>query len=112
MLCDLSIFSGKVYHPEPPHAQSLFLFPIVLGINLILFFRMVRTISDWEGFDHLSWVFDHSSRGSCQLRESEQRLKDRKTHSLKPLGISLERQVFMSFSSGKYRTNNAKTKQH
>ena len=38
MLCDLSIFSGKVYHPEPPHAQSLFLFPIVFGINLIQFF--------------------------------------------------------------------------
>ena len=31
-------FSGKVYHPEPPHAQSLFLFPIVFGINLIHFF--------------------------------------------------------------------------
>ena len=29
MLCDLQIFSGKVYHPEPPHVQSLFLFPIV-----------------------------------------------------------------------------------
>ena len=28
----------KVYHPEPPHAQSLFLFPIVFGINLIQFF--------------------------------------------------------------------------
>ena len=38
MLCDLEIFSGKVYHPEPPHAQSLFLFPIVFGINLIQFF--------------------------------------------------------------------------
>ena len=36
MLCDLQIFSGKVYHPEPPHAQSLFLFPIVFGINLSL----------------------------------------------------------------------------
>ena len=31
-------FSGKVYHPKPPHAQSLFLFPIVFGINLIHFF--------------------------------------------------------------------------
>ena len=30
MLFELQIFSGKVYHPEPPHAQSLFLFPIVL----------------------------------------------------------------------------------
>ena len=28
----------KVYHPEPPHAQPLFLFPIVFGINLINFF--------------------------------------------------------------------------
>ena len=27
-------FSGKVYHPEPPHAQSLFLFLIVFGINI------------------------------------------------------------------------------
>ena len=39
VLCDLSIFSGKVYHPEPPHAQSLFLFPILFGINLIHFFN-------------------------------------------------------------------------
>ena len=36
MLCDLQIFSGKVYHPEPPHAQSLFLFPIVFGINIVM----------------------------------------------------------------------------
>ena len=36
MLCDLQIFSGKVYHPEPPHAQSLFLFPIVFGTNKII----------------------------------------------------------------------------
>ena len=35
MLCDLHIFSGKVYHPGPPHAQSLFLFPIVFGVNRI-----------------------------------------------------------------------------
>ena len=27
------MFSGKVYHPEPPHAQSLFLFPIVFGLK-------------------------------------------------------------------------------
>ena len=31
------MFSGKVYHPEPPHAQSLFLFPIVFGINIKMF---------------------------------------------------------------------------
>ena len=30
VLCDLYIFSGKVYHPAPPHAQSLFLFPIYI----------------------------------------------------------------------------------
>ena len=40
LICALrsQIFSGKVYDPEPPHAQSLFLFPIVFGINLIEFF--------------------------------------------------------------------------
>ena len=42
-------------------------------LNLIHFFSMGRTILDWAGFDHLSWVFDHSSRGSRHLRESEQR---------------------------------------
>ena len=26
-------FLRYIYHPEPPHAQSLFLFPIVFGIN-------------------------------------------------------------------------------
>ena len=31
VLCDLQIFSGKVYHPDPPLAQSPFLFPIVFG---------------------------------------------------------------------------------
>ena len=36
MLCDLQIFSDKVNHPEPPHAQSLYLFPIVFGINFKL----------------------------------------------------------------------------
>ena len=34
MLCDLQSFSGKVYHPEEPRAQSLFLFPTVFGVNL------------------------------------------------------------------------------
>ena len=43
VLWDRQIFSGKVYHPEPPHAQSLFLFPIVFGNNLI-HFSMGRTI--------------------------------------------------------------------
>ena len=66
VLC--KIFSGKVYDPEPPRAQSLFLFPIVFGINLILF-SMGRTMGRAE-FDHLSWDFNHSSRGSRHSRES------------------------------------------
>ena len=42
VLCDLQIFSGSVYHPEPPHAQSLFLFPIVFGINWILILKLLE----------------------------------------------------------------------
>ena len=33
MLCDLQIFSGGVIPRARPHAQSLFPFPIVFGIN-------------------------------------------------------------------------------
>ena len=36
---------------------------------------MGRTKWDWARFDHLSWVFDHSSRGSCHLKEGEQSLR-------------------------------------
>ena len=36
MLFDLQIFSGSVYPPsETTHAQSLFRFPIVFGINVL-----------------------------------------------------------------------------
>ena len=35
MLCDLQIFSGGVYPSAQPHTQTLFLFPIVFGINII-----------------------------------------------------------------------------
>ena len=38
VLFDLQIFSGVFIPQAQPHAQSLFLFPIVFGINLILFF--------------------------------------------------------------------------
>ena len=43
------MFSGKVYHPEPPHAQSLFLFPIVFGIILlsILFFPIRSEVNSF-----------------------------------------------------------------
>ena len=39
MLFDLQIFSRDVYPRAQPHAQSLFLFPIVFGINLIHLFN-------------------------------------------------------------------------
>ena len=40
---------------------------------------MGRTKYDWARFDHyLSWVFDHSSRGSCHLKEGEQSLRAKK----------------------------------
>ena len=49
--CDLKIFSGKVYHPEPPHAQSIFLFPIVFGNNIFNIDDFCEysfyTIDDW-----------------------------------------------------------------
>ena len=67
-------FSGKVYHPEPPHAQSLFLFPIVFGINLIHFFNGKKNRTGLDLIMHLSWVFD-PSRGSCHLKEGEQSLR-------------------------------------
>ena len=51
VLCDLQIFAGRsstgVYHLEKSHAQSLFLFPIVFGINLIPIF-----FSPWHTHTH------------------------------------------------------------
>ena len=38
MLFDLQIFQEVFITRAQPHAQSLFLFPIVFGINLIQFF--------------------------------------------------------------------------
>ena len=50
------------------HAQSLFLFQIVLGANLIHFFDGKSNIElGAAGCDHLSWVFNHSSSGSRHL---------------------------------------------
>ena len=49
------------------------------GPALIWFsFSMGRTKEDWARFDHFSWVFDHSSRGSCHLKEGEQSLRAKK----------------------------------
>ena len=48
-------------------------FLIVLVVDAFL--SMGRTIWDWVGFDHLSWVFDNSPRGLRHLREQEQRLR-------------------------------------
>ena len=61
VLCDLQIFSCKVYHTEPHHAQSLFLFPIVFGINLIHFFLWEEQ-QDWAEFDHLCLGFSITRR--------------------------------------------------
>ena len=36
---------------------------------------MGRTNWDWARFDHLSWVIDHPSHGSCHLKEGEQSLR-------------------------------------
>ena len=57
MLFDLQIFSGGVR--AQPHAQSLFLFPIVFGINLIHFFDEKRY--SWK-FDRLFCCFEPLSR--------------------------------------------------
>ena len=45
VLCNLLIFSGCVCHLEQLHAQSPFLFPIVLGINLIPFFDVCSVLA-------------------------------------------------------------------
>ena len=44
---------GKVYHPEPPHAQSLFLFPIVFGINSL---NLSPFLSMTSFFTHLLFL--------------------------------------------------------
>ena len=44
VLCFLQIFSGRVYLRAQPHTQSLFLFPIEFGNNLIHFFNGKRTV--------------------------------------------------------------------
>ena len=42
-------YSGKVYHPEPLHAQSLFLFPIVkFGINYYFLCQRYLTSVNWR----------------------------------------------------------------
>ena len=49
---------------------------------------MGRTMLDWAGFDHLSWVFDHSSRGSCHLKEGEQSLRATKFLAMESVNSS------------------------
>ena len=47
LICDLQIFSAIkvcVHYLEQPHAQSLFLFPIVFGVNLIHFLDGLTTV--------------------------------------------------------------------
>ena len=62
-------FSQVVFIPRAqPHAQSLFLFPIVSGINLIHFFDEKK---DGRKFDPLFWSFDPLSR---HLTEAKRRM--------------------------------------
>ena len=74
MLCDLQIFSGKVYHPEPPHAQSLFLFPKVLV--LISFIFSIGKQS-WTVQDLIICLGSSITRRAARaiLRESKQRVR-------------------------------------
>ena len=65
-------FLRKGLSPRATSPQSLFLFPIVFGINLIHFFDGKNKI----GLGRIWSIvlgFDHSSRGSCYLKEGEQR---------------------------------------
>ena len=64
-------FSQVMFIPRAqPHAQSLFLFPIVFGINLIHFFDAE---TDGEGrcsrkFDRLFWCFDPLSHNLTEAK--------------------------------------------
>ena len=59
MLFDLQIFSGGVIPQAQPHAQSLFLFPIVFGINLFHFFDFFDEKEErCRKFDRLLSCFD------------------------------------------------------
>ena len=94
VLCDLQIFSGGFYPQAQPHAQSLFLFPIVFGINLSLSLSLSISLSHRAHQRHnigsasalpitvfginLIHFFDGKSiRNTCNtsqhLRESEER---------------------------------------
>ena len=42
MPSNLQIFSGGVYSRAQPHAQSLFLFPIVFGINIYIYTTLAK----------------------------------------------------------------------
>ena len=79
MLCEsIGIFLGENYFFSVRSVAFLRKMwretEIKITVALIWFiFSMGRTIEDWAGFDRLSWVFDHSSRGSRHLKEWEQR---------------------------------------
>ena len=67
-------FSGKVYHPEPPHAQYLFLFPIVFGINS--FIKQTGAISAFSYLHYVSSVrcehaFPHSSEKRRRIKDDQ-----------------------------------------
>ena len=66
-LRSVDFFSGKVYHPEPPHAQCLFLFPIVFGINSLWVdsaWVSPAKRSDSLSFPFLVWAARHFRKRS------------------------------------------------
>ena len=67
VLFDLQIFSGGVYSQAQPHAQSLFLFPIVFGINLNHFFDFFSTRKKNEAAGGSTFCFAASI--PCQSRD-------------------------------------------
>ena len=58
------------YHPEPPHAQSLFLFPIVFGINLIRFFDGKNNRTGQNLIICLAFSITRRASDAIQERES------------------------------------------
>ena len=62
------IVSGAVYHPEPPLAHSLVLFPTISGDNLIPFLDAKKDSEAIHSIVYLSLI---SCRAICEWRDEE-----------------------------------------
>ena len=112
MLFDLQIFSGGVYPRAQPHALSLFLFPIVFGINLIHFFDEKK-----DGAAGNSIVFFGASipcqaivvtsDEECELFRKVQRVSVQRKCELSAIqeGILRKRCKFLARKSAKFFAN-------